>query len=85
MNKKLKVHGMKYKKGDKVYLAKDFDKNQQTIQKKFEGFFHKDPFTVLAVPEEGKVLIENADKTRSEVVSSGRIKKVKEKREINKV
>ena len=79
MNKKLKVHGKKYKKGDLVYLAKDFDKNPQTIQKKLEGFFHKDPFTVLAVTEEGNVIIENSEKTRSEIVSSGRIKKVNEK------
>ena len=79
MNKKLQVHGKKYKKGDLVYLAKDFDKNPQTIQKKLEGFFHKDPFTVLAVTEEGNVIIENSEKTRSEVVSSGRIKKVNEK------
>lgn len=41
MNKKLKVHGRKYKKNDEVYLAEDFDMHPNTKKRKFDSFFYE--------------------------------------------
>ena len=73
VNKKLKVHGKKFIIGDEVYLAYDFDANQQTKKSKFQSFFRTDILKVTNVSDE------NADKSIAKYVSASRLKKVKNK------
>lgn len=77
MNKKLQVHGKKYKVGDEILIAHDFDNNTATRKRPFQGFFREDVFVVKEVTSEGQVLVENAEKNEQEWVSASRIKKIK--------
>ena len=79
MNKKLKVHGRKYRKNDEVYLAEDFDTHPNTKKRKFDSFFSRDVFVVKEVMDDGQVLIENADKTVLKYASASRLKKINKK------
>lgn len=77
MNQKLQVHLRKFKVGDEVLVAKDFDNNTATRKRPFEAFFRNDTFSIKQVSGKGSVFIQNLQNGEEEWISASRIKKIK--------
>jgi hypothetical protein len=79
MNKKRQVHGIKYKVGDKVRLAKDFDNNIKTRKRTFDGFFESESYKIKEILEHEQVKISRTSDNSEKIVACGRIKKANQK------